>query len=244
MTYCLGMLLKDGLVMISDSRTNAGLDHIAVFRKMTIWNEPGDRTIMMAVAGNLAITQEVVHFLQVGVTLPDEETPKTIMNVSSMFEAAQLVGAAVRRSYRIDGERLEQEASGFNCSFIIGGQIKGDKMRLFQVYSAGNFIEASTDTCYFQIGEMKYGKPILDRALSYDTKLTQASKLALISMDSTLRSNLSVGLPLDLAVYNRDSLELGMHQQFDEHDAYFADIRQRWSQSLKDAFLALPDPSW
>ncbi|MFD2264653.1 peptidase [Lacibacterium aquatile] len=244
MTYCLGMLLKDGLVMISDSRTNAGLDHIAVFRKMTIWNEPGDRVIVIAAAGNLAITQEVIHFLHVGVTLPDEEEPKTIMSVTSMFEAAQLVGAAVRRSYRIDGERLEKENSGFNCSFLIGGQVGGDKARLFQVYSAGNFIESTADTCYFQIGEMKYGKPILDRALSYDTKLTQAGKLALISMDSTLRSNLSVGLPLDMAVYHRDSLELGMHRQFDEHDPYFAEISQRWSKSLKDAFLALPDPSW
>jgi putative proteasome-type protease len=134
--------------------------------------------------------------------------------------------------------------NAFNCSFLLGGQIDGDEARLFQIYSVGNFIEATHDTCYFQIGEMKYGKPILDRALSPETTLTQAAKLALISMDSTLRSNLSVGLPLDLGIYQRDSLTLQMHKQIDETDDYFAEIRQRWSKALRDAFIALPDPRW
>ncbi len=245
MTYCLGMLLKDGAVLLSDSRTNAGMDHIATFRKMTLWDVPGDRTIMLTRAGNLGVSQAVLHYLDAGLVIPGHEEPRTMRSVGSMFEAAQLVGEAVRHVYRIDGERLDgKDGGGFNISFLLAGQVKGGKLRLFQIYSAGNFIEATHETPYFQIGETKYGKPILDRALSFDTDLRQAAKLGLISMDSTLRSNLSVGLPLDLAIYRRDSLKLDLHKLVGEEDPYFMDIRQRWSTALRTAFLDMPDPNW
>ncbi|GGA01813.1 proteasome-type protease [Elstera cyanobacteriorum] len=245
MTYCLGMRLRDGLVMVSDSRTNAGIDHISTFRKMHVWEEPGDRTILLATAGNLAISQSVVHFINEGLVLPGHDEPSTMKTVRNLFEAAQLIGEAIRTVHKIDGSRLEaKDGSGFNISCLLGGQIKGEAPRLFLIYSAGNFIEATDDTPYFQIGETKYGKPILDRALSHDLALEQAVKLALISMDSTLRSNLSVGLPLDLVLYRTDALTLALHRKIDETDPYFSTIRQQWSSSLKNAFAALSDPVW
>ena len=245
MTYCLGMLLREGLVMLSDSRTNAGIDQISTFRKMRVWDDAEDRTILMATSGNLAISQSVVHYVNDGLVLPGQETRSTMSSVRNLFEAAQLVGEAIRTVHRIDGERLEaKDGSGFSISCLLGGQIKGEAPRLFLIYSAGNFIEATVETPYFQIGETKYGKPILDRALSYDLALTQAIKLGLISMDSTLRSNLSVGLPLDLVLYRTDALQLEMHRKIDESDPYFSIIRQQWSSSLKNAFAALSDPVW
>lgn len=245
MTYCLGMLLRQGLVMVSDSRTNAGIDHISTFRKMRVWEQPGERTLLLATAGNLAISQSVAHFITEGLVLPGQERRSTMSNVRNLFEAAQLIGEAIRTVHKIDGSRLEaKDGGGFNISCLLGGQIAGEAPRLFLIYSAGNFIEATPDTPYFQIGETKYGKPILDRALSDDLALEQAVKLALISMDSTLRSNLSVGLPLDLVLYRTDALTLDLHRKIDETDPYFNAIRQQWSAALKAAFAALPDPVW
>lgn len=245
MTYCVGMLLRNGLVMVSDSRTNAGIDHISTFRKMSLWETPGERVIVLCSSGNLAVSQAVVNYLEEGVTPLGGGPAQTMHSVEGMFKAAQLVGQAIRTVYQVDGPSLEAKDPGaFNVSFLLGGQIKGRRLRMFQIYAAGNFIEATEQTCFLQIGETKYGKPILDRALSFDTELRQAAKLALISMDSTLRSNLSVGLPVDLVIYPVDTLKISVKKCLDEQDAYFRDIRQLWSSSLREAFQRLPDPNW
>ena len=244
MTYCAGLLLEGGLVMLSDSRTNAGVDHISTFRKMTVWEKPGERVIVLLTAGNLAITQAVVGLLEEGIENEDGEGGETMETVPSMYGAARLVGAAIREVYRVDGESLNAQSTEFNASFILGGQIKDRRMRLFQIYSAGNFIEATDDTPYFQIGEHKYGKPILDRVATHETSLVGGAKLALISMDSTLRSNISVGLPLDLLIYRKDGLAVSLHRRIDADDPYFNDISQRWSESLAKAYRELPDPDW
>ena len=242
MTYCVGMLLDEGLVMLSDSRTNAGVDHIASFQKTHVWDVPGDRSIVLLSAGNLSTSQTVVNVLNEGIDDADG-TGETILSVSSMFKAAQLVGKAVQTVHNNYGPTLRADA-GFGVSLILGGQIKGRNLRLFQIYNEGNFIEAGEQTPYFQIGETKYGKPILDRVLTYQTPLAGALKLGLISMDSTLRSNISVGMPLNLVVYRRDSFQIALNRQIDENDPYFQSIQTDWSMALRDSFMRLPDPDW
>jgi putative proteasome-type protease len=242
MTYCVGLDLKEGLVLLSDTRTNAGVDNISIFSKTFIFEKPGERVIALLAAGNLALTQATVNMLHEGIEIDGKvETPLT---VKSMFRAAQLVGEAVRRVWRIDGPAMQAQNVTFEISFLLGGQIKGRSMRLFQIYAAGNFIEATPDTPFLQIGEHKYGKPILDRAARYDTDLYDGVKLALVSMDSTLRSNLTVGLPVDLSVYRRDALKLELRRRITEDDEYFRMIRERWSAALRDAYRAIPRPDW
>lgn len=242
MTYCVGLYLKAGLVLLSDTRTNAGVDNISVFSKMHVFEAPGERVLTLLTAGNLAVTQSVVNLLTDGIEV--EGATETPFTVKSMFRAAQLVGEAVRRVYRLDGAALQAQNLSFDVSILLGGQIKGGGLRLFQIYSAGNFIEATADTPFLQIGEHKYGKPILDRAVQYDSDVHDGIKLALISMDSTLRSNLSVGLPIDLLVYRRDSYGIELRRRITEDDAYFRLIRERWSESLRDAYRAMPGPPW
>jgi putative proteasome-type protease len=242
MTYCVGLDLKDGLVLLSDTRTHAGVDNISTFSKMHVFERPGERVIALLAAGNLALTQSIVSLLQEGIEQNGvSETPLT---VKSMFRAAQLTGEAVRRVYRIDGPAMQAQNINFDVSFLVGGQIKDRGMRLFQIYAAGNFIEATPDTPFLQIGEHKYGKPILDRAARHDTDLYDGVKLALVSMDSTLRSNLTVGLPIDLLVYRRDALKVELRRRITEGDEYFRMIRERWSQALRDAYRAIPRPPW
>jgi len=242
MTYCVALYLKDGLVMLSDTRTNAGVDHISTFGKMHVFETPGERHITLMTAGNLAISQSVVTLLQDGVVLDGEV--KTILTVPSMFKAAQLVGEAVRQVWKRDGEALKEQGVRFDVSLLLGGQIVDRRMRLFQVYAAGNFIEATTDTAFFQIGEHKYGKPILDRALSHETRIEEGIKLVMISMDSTVRSNLTVGLPLDLLVYRRDTLTTGLRRRIAEDDPAFKTISEGWSTALREAFRTLPNVDW
>jgi putative proteasome-type protease len=242
MTYCVGLDLRDGLVMLADTRTNAGVDNIATFSKTHVFEKPGERVIVLLAAGNLAISQSVVNLLQEGVEISD--VAETLFGVRSMFRAAQLVGEAVRRIYRVAGPTMQAQNVQFDVSFLLGGQIKGGAPRLFQIYAAGNFIEATVDTPYLQIGEHKYGKPILDRAARYDTDLYDGVKLALISMDSTLRSNLTVGPPVDLTVYRRDTLRIELRRRITEDDEYFRMIRERWSEALREAYLAIPRPGW
>lgn len=242
MTYCLGLLLEDGLVMIADTRTNAGVDNISTFRKMHVWERPGDRVMVLLTAGNLAITQSVVALLSEAVDAGDGR--ESLATAPSMFRCAELVGEAVRAVWTRDGPAMEQHAGGFNASFLLGGQISGRRCRLFEVYQAGNFIEATADTPYLQIGEHKYGKPILDRAARFETPLIDGLKLGLVSMDSTLRSNLSVGLPIDIALYRRDALKLALRKRVGEDDAYFSGLRQRWSDALRQAYQAIPNPDW
>lgn len=242
MTYCVGLFLKDGLVLASDTRTNAGVDNISVFSKMHVIEAPDDRFMVVLTAGNLAITQAVVNLLYEGVET--ESAAETLYTVPSMFRAAQFAGEAVRRVYQNDGASLKEQNMPFDVSLLLGGQIKNRGLRLFEIYSAGNFIEATPDTPFLQIGETKYGKPILDRAITYDTSLYDGVKLALISMDSTLRSNLTVGMPIDLMVYRRDTLKADMSRRITEDDEYFRMIRERWSEALREAYRAIPHPNW
>ncbi len=244
MTYCVGIKLDAGLVFLSDSRTNAGLDQISTYRKMMVYEKPGDRFMVMLSAGNLSISQSVREILQVEKIENPGGEPITIWNATSMFEAVRVLGSAVRRVYDQDGPSLKQSGVDFNASMIFGGQIKGEAMRLFLVYSAGNFIEATRETCYFQIGESKYGKPVLDRMITPATPLPEAAKCALVSMDSTLKSNLSVGLPLDLLVYEAHHLQSDQLVCIDEHNPYFHMIRSSWGQKLRQVFESLDDPLW
>ena len=200
MTYCCGILVREGLVMIADTRTNAGLDNISTFRKLHIFENPGERIMAVATAGNLAISQSVLSTLAEGMTNPETGEVETLMNAPTMFQAAQRIGRAIRHVNATEGRVLQAEDINFDVSFLFGGQISGTPMRLFMIYPAGNFIACTVDTPYLQIGEHKYGKPVLDRALHYDVELYDALKTGLISMDSTMRSNLGVGLPIDILV--------------------------------------------
>ncbi len=244
MTYCVGIKLQAGLVFLSDSRTNAGLDQISTYRKMMVYEKPGDRFMVMLSAGNLSISQSVREILQVEKLDNGDEPPITIWNAKSMFDAVRVLGAAVRRVFDQDGPSLKAAGIDFNASMIFGGQIQGEPMRLFLVYSAGNFIEATRETCFFQIGESKYGKPVLDRMITPSTPLDQAAKCALVSMDSTLKSNLSVGLPLDLLVYETDRFETDRIVCIDEHNPYFRMVHDSWGQKLRQVFESLDDPRW
>jgi putative proteasome-type protease len=242
MTYCVAMLLDTGLVFLSDSRTSAGVDHISTFRKTTVLQKPGERVLVLQTAGNLAITQAVTSMLRDQIESPERQT--SLFTCPTLFEAAQCVGEAVREVHRRDSGPLKEFGVEFNASLILGGQIRGEPPRLFSIYSAGNFIEATAETTYFQIGESKYGKPIIDRVLRRSSSLNEAAKCALISMDSTIRSNLSVGLPLDLVMIKRDRYETARHMSVESENEYFRGIRNRWSEALREAFAELPDPDW
>jgi len=242
MTYCVAMLLDTGLVFLSDSRTNAGVDQISTFRKTTVFQKPGERVLVLQSAGNLAITQTVMNVLRDAIEDGDSRTH--LLNAPNLFEAARCVGDALRELHRRDAAALKDFGVDFNASLTLGGQIKGEAPRLFSIYSAGNFIEATIDTTYFQIGESKYGKPIIDRVLRRTSSLNEAVKCALVSMDSTIRSNLSVGLPLDLVIVKRDRFGVARHMSIDAENDYFRGIRSRWSEALREAFSQLPDPGW
>ncbi|MEY4207849.1 MAG: hypothetical protein RLZZ20_1001 [Pseudomonadota bacterium] len=240
MTYCVAMRLNSGLVFLSDSRTNAGVDHIGTFRKMSVFDNPGDRIMVMMTAGNLAISQSIRQMVSDYLS-PDGTS---IWTASSMVEAAQIVGESIRAVYQRDAKSLEQFGIDFNVSLIFGGQIRGERCRLFQMYSAGNFIESHDENPYFQIGEAKYGKPIIDRVITPTTPLDEAAKCALISMDSTLRSNISVGFPLDLMVYEQDSLTVSRFASINESNQYFQMIRSTWGRQLRSVFESIDNPLW
>jgi len=246
MTYCVGMLLDTGLVFLSDSRTNAGIDQISTFRKATVFQKPGERVLVLQSSGNLAITQTVISMLKEEIDAPAKGTSARphLMNAPNLFEAARCVGDALRELHRRDAGALKDFGVDFSATLTLGGQIKGEAPRLFSIYAAGNFIEATTDTTYFQIGESKYGKPIIDRVLRRTSRLNEAMKCALVSMDSTIRSNLSVGLPLDLVIVKRDRFNVARHLSIDSDNEYFRGIRGRWSEALREAFVQLPDPDW
>ena len=243
MTYCVGVALEGGLVMVSDTRTNAGVDDIATFGKMFVWEKPGDRLITLCTSGNLALTQAVIDVLEEGLPGDGGET-ETLWTVPSMFRAARLVSRAVRAVFAEHGPAMKAQQTAFSLSILLGGQLAGRELRLFQIYSAGNFIQATTDTPYLQIGEHKYGKPILDRTLTFTSPVVDAVRACMVSMDSTLRSNLSVGLPMDILVYRKDALKVGVHHRLDENDAYFSRLRQRWSEALRDAYQSIEAPDW
>jgi putative proteasome-type protease len=243
-TYCVGILLNEGVVLASDSRTNAGIDRVSTFRKMHILERPGERFFALLTAGNLSLTQGVMSLL--GEWLGTENPERDLWAVGSMFAAARAVGSAVREMHEVDGGYLQQRDDiDFSASFILAGQVRGGQLRLFLIYDAGNFIEAMGDTIYFQIGEVKYGKPILDRIIQPSTSLNAAVKCALISFDSTMRSNVSVGPPIDLLVYRRDSMSPGFSIRLEGSDPYLRSIREAWGSALHKAFEeTVPDPGW
>jgi putative proteasome-type protease len=242
MTYCVGILLKDGIVFASDSRTHAGVDNFAKFCKMSVFEREGDRAIVLLSSGNLAGTQAVISTLKqraaAGGDLPNVWTART------MFDFVTLVADAVRDVGRRDRPHLEKSDLKFDASFIVGGQIKGEAPRLFRTYAEGNFVEAGPDTQFFQTGEAKYGKPIIDRVITPETSLSDATKCVLVSFDSTMRSNLSVGMPIDLVQYDKDQLKLNHRRRFDQGDPEFAALSKDWSEGVRTVFKRLPDVRW
>ncbi|WP_062114158.1 proteasome-type protease [Aureimonas sp. AU40] len=239
MTYCVGLLLNRGMVFMSDTRTNAGIDNISVVTKLRTWNVPGDRFICLMSAGNLATTQSTISLLEERGLAPHQRTP-TLLTQPSMFQTAKLVGETLREVISYTNEPGSEGGSRFLGSFILGGQIKGGRPRLFMIYPEGNFIEAGPDNPFFQIGEHKYGRPILVRTYEPEMALEDAVKLLLVSFDSTIKSNLSVGLPIDLQLYETDRLEGGHRQRFDDRDPYYRQISEGWGDALKSAFDQLP----
>lgn len=244
MTYCCGILVREGLVMIADTRTNAGLDNVSTFRKLHVWSEPGERIMALASSGNLSLSQTVRSMLTEGIENPETGELETLMNAPSMFKAAQRIGDAVRHIQNLEGKALAEASVDHEVAFLFGGQVKGGRLRLFMIYSAGNFIECTTDTPYLQIGEHKYGKPVLDRAISFDTDIYDALKCSLISMDSTMRSNLGVGLPIDILVARRDTCNAEVSYRIEPGEPYFQDLRERWSSALRAAHMAIPRPPY
>jgi putative proteasome-type protease len=242
MTYCLGILLNEGIIFASDSRTHAGVDNFSTFCKLTAFERAGDRVIVLLSSGNLAGTQAVISVLRQRSEAKD--SPRSLWNVRTMFDVATVVSDAMRDIERRDGSHLKHSNLTFNASFIVGGQIKGEPLRLFRIYAEGNFIEAGPDTPFLQTGEAKYGKPIIDRVITPATNLADATKCALVSFDSTIRSNLSVGMPIDLICYERDSLAIHMRRRFEQGDAYFTALSKQWSEGTRAVFRQLPELPW
>lgn len=265
MTYCVATKLDAGMIFASDSRTNAGVDHINRFCKLRIFEKVGDRVIVILSSGNLSITQNAINLLeQVSLRqsnkgefksdstesfvssplLSPEYGCQSLFTATSLFDVASLLGNCLREVRRRDGPFMVQSNVDSSASFLIGGQIGNERMRLFNVYTEGNFIETSSDTPYFQIGETKYGKPIIDRVINTQTTLIDAAKCVLVSFDSTMRSNISVGLPIDLMVYEAGSLKVGIKRRIEEGDPYFTSIHTKWGDGLKTLFTQLPNPNW
>ena len=241
MTYCVGIMLDSGLIFASDSRTHAGVDNFAKFCKMTVFERAGDRVLVLLSSGSLAGTQAVISVLKQRAGAGDGNP--NLWTVQSMFDVAMLVSDAMRDIDRRDAQYLADSDLGFNASFILGGQIAGEAPRLFRIYAEGNFIEASANTPYLQTGETKYGKPIIDRVITHSTALMDAAKCVLVSFDSTMRSNLSVGMPIDLICYRRDTLEVGMRRLFDDGDSYFTALGEQWRAGVRQVFSQLPEVS-
>lgn len=243
MTYCVGLLVREGLAMLADTRTNAGVDNISTYRKLNIFGNDGQRLIAVATAGSLSTTQAALERANLGFTAPDTGEIESLSSVGSIHRAAYLVGQAVRAT-KTEMEGLQQEEINFDATLLVGGSVNGERTRLFLVYGAGNFIECGPDTPYLQIGETKYGKPILDRALSHDTDLYEAVKIGLISFSSTMRSNLAVGLPIDLLIARDGQGRAELIHRIDEHDDYYRELNDRWSEALRAAQASIPKPPY
>lgn len=243
MTYCVGMKLDRGLVFMSDTRTNAGVDNISVFKKMFQWEVVGERSITLMTAGNLATTQAVVSLLNERSVAAEDRGTLSIVEAPSMFQVAKLIGETLREVIASQADQGGLSADAFGASMILGGQIGSGETRMFMIYPEGNFVEASEDTPYFQIGEAKYGKPILVRAYNSAMRFEEAVKLLMVSFDSTLKANLSVGMPLDLHLYKTDSLRHGLRRRIEADDTFFADISTGWGEKLREAFDTLPEYS-
>ena len=242
MTYCVAIRLDSGMLFASDSRTNAGVDHIMTFSKMHVYERADDRVIVILSSGNLAITQGVVNTINRQQHAADGA--RTIWSVDSMYDVAEIAGTTLRDVQSRDGNVLEQSGIHASAELIVGGQVRGEEPRLFHVYRQGNFIESSPETTYFQLGEFKYGKPILDRVLTPGTPHSEAAKCVLISFDSTLRSNISVGLPIDILWYPKDALRVAVRHTIHEGDAYWTKLRGTWGGGLRRVFMHMDNPDW
>ena len=244
MTYCAGILVQEGLVMFADTRTNAGFDDVSTYRKLHIYETPGDRVLAVATSGNLSVTQMALSILAEGLLNAETGELETLEHAPTMFRAAQLIGQAVRKVKHDLGPDLEAERIDAGVSLLLGGQIRGGPMRLFMIYEAGNFIECGADSPFLQIGEHKYGRPILVRAVRFETELYDALKIGLISLDSTIQSNLAVGPPIDLLVLKRDALRSELNYRIEPDEPYFRELSDRWSEALRAAHTSLPRPPY
>jgi putative proteasome-type protease len=242
MTYCVAMSLDAGMIFASDSRTNAGVDQVSRFCKMKSFVRDGDRVIVLLSSGNLSITQNAINTLEQHARAGDNAL--NLWNATSMFDVARLLGDALREVKTRDGPYLMQNNIDSTANFLVGGQIRGEPPRLFNVYSEGNFIEATAETCYFQSGETKYGKPIIDRLVKRGTSLIDAIKCTMVSFDSTMRSNISVGLPVDFLIYHTDALSVALRRSVEEADPYYLMVHNQWGEGLRRVFAGIPNPDW
>jgi putative proteasome-type protease len=241
MTYCLGIALKEGLVIAADSRTNAGVDYISIYQKLFDFSITGAKAIFLCVSGNLSITQQVLDEIN-GDLKTDAAT--NIHSLPAMHQIAQYIGEKVRSAQACHRPALEKDGIDYNCNFLLGGQLYGEDIKLYLIYSQGNFIRATPETPFLQIGETKYGKPILDRTLTYETSPPDAAKCALLSIDSTMRSNISVGPPVNLIMYFADSFEVQHRIRLENRDPYLIEFRKKWEVMLREAFITMPDIPW
>ncbi|WP_008310515.1 proteasome-type protease [Leptolyngbya sp. PCC 6406] len=241
MTYCLGIHVRQGLVLAADSRTNAGVDYISSYRKLFDFSVPGERALVLCSSGNLSITQAVMHTLEQDIIANDENSLHTL---PTLYDVARYIGKCIRAVQELDRPWLEKDRIDFHSTFLLGGQIQGEGPQLFMIYSQGNCIRTTPETPFLQIGETKYGKPILDRTLTFESKLDAIAKCALLSIDSTMRSNLSVGPPINMVMYETDSFEIRHRAQFQAGDPYLIKMRRHWEESLRDASDRMPDISW
>jgi putative proteasome-type protease len=243
MTYCVGMLVEEGLAMIADTRTNAGVDNISSYRKLHVIDRPGDRVLGVCTAGNLSVTQTAMAMAREGVHLKVGEPSETLETAPSLFRCAQLLGHALRSVRQSIAPALQADSLNASATMLLGGQIAGGEMGLFLIYSQGNFIECGRDTPYLQIGELKYGKPILESGLAWDTPLAEAVKLGLISFSTTMRSNVAVGAPFDMLTLRRGYMS-GDVRRIEEDDAYFTDLHDQWTRAQSAARRSMPEPPW
>lgn len=241
MTYCLGIVTRYGLVMAADSRTNAGVDYISTYQKLFDFSDPGQRVILICTSGNLSITQAVINLLQQDLKLKENENLHT---VPTLYDVARYIGGKVRHVQQQERAWLEKDRIDFKCTLLLGGQIRGEAPKLYMIYSQGNFIQATPETPFLQVGETKYGKPILDRTLTFDTELEDAAKGALLSIDSTMKSNISVGPPIDLVMYEANSFFIRHQLRLPFGDSYLEEMRKLWEISLREAFERMPNIDW
>jgi putative proteasome-type protease len=240
-TYCLGIITCHGLVMAADSRTNAGVDHVSTYRKLFEFSVPGDRVLILCTSGNLSVTQATITALQEDLKTPEREN---LHNITSVAEAARYIGQTLRSIQSREREWLEKDGIDYHCNLLLGGQIGNNPTALYMIYSQGNFIRAMPETPFLQIGEIKYGRPILDRTLTFQTKIEDAAKCALLSIDSTMKSNISVGPPIDLVMYHNNSLHIHHQIKLRRNDPYLLQVRQQWENSLQEAFDRVPLVIW
>ncbi|MBE7381912.1 MAG: proteasome-type protease [Leptolyngbya sp. SIO1E4] len=241
MTYCLGVLARQGLVLAADSRTNAGVDYISSYRKLFDFSLSGDRALMLCTSGSLSITQAVLHTLERDIIVNADISLHTL---PTLYDVARYIGSCIRKLQEVDRAWLEKDNIDFQCNFLLGGQIQGETPQLYLIYSQGNCISSTPETPFLQIGETKYGKPILDRTITFESSLDEIAKCALLSIDSTMRSNLSVGPPINMVMYETDSFEIQHRAQFRAGDPYLIKMRSHWEVALRQAAARMPDIEW